>query len=131
MNDANAPATVLRGRLSALRRADRKVSAFVVLFVAVFAAIAGAAAGCHPTGTVVLDPIYVGAFAAFVTYVASRASRETLLVLAAITVVMSRGWLYAPAFVSLALASYAVIPRHSRRRLGAVVGALSVVAVLR
>lgn len=132
MSDVNAPATVLRrSLLSALRRSDRKVSAFTVLLVALLAAAGGAVAGCHPTGTGVLDPLYSSVFAALVTYVASRASRETLLVLAAVSVVMSRGWLYLPAIASLALAFYAVIPRHSRRRVGAVVGAVSVEVMLR
>ncbi|MGA2521743.1 MAG: hypothetical protein ABSG81_13130 [Acidimicrobiales bacterium] len=99
--------------------------------MAVAAGAGGAFAGCHPTGTRVVDPIYTGVFAALITYLASRAGRETLLVFSAVAVVMSRSWLDIPAAIALLIAFTAVFPEHSRRRVGGVVGALGVQAVLR
>ena len=109
----------------------RKTSAFTVLALAAAAGIAGAAAGCHPTGTTFADQLEAAVFAALVTFVCSRASRETLLVFSAVTLVMSRSWLYIPAAAALLVAFYSVSLPHSRRRLGALVGALGVEALLR
>ena len=116
-------------RLSARRR--RRASGATVLALAIASAIGGALAGCHPTGTRFVDPMYAALFAAFVTFVSSRASRETLLVFTAVAVVMSRSWLEVPAALALLVAFFSVFPEHSRRRVGALVGALGVQALLR
>ena len=112
-----------------LRR--RRVSAVTVLALALAAGIAAATAGCRPTGTPIVDPLYTALFAAFVTYVSSRASRETLLVLSVVAVVMSRAWLELPAAAALLIAVGSMFPRHSRRRVGALIGTLGVETLIR
>ena len=103
----------------------------MVLALAGAAGIAAAAAGCRPTGTQIVDPLYTGLFAALVTYVCSRASRETLVVFSVVAVAMSRAWLEIPATAALLIALGALLPKHSRRRVGALIGALSVETLLR
>jgi len=102
-----------------------------VVTLSVGAGIAAAAAGCHPTGTPILDPLYAALFASLVTYVCSRASREALLLFSAVAVVMSRAWLEIPATAALLIAMGSLFPQHSRRRVGALIGALSVETLLR
>ena len=109
----------------------RRVSAVTVLALAVAAGIAAAAAGCRPTGTGIVDPLYAALFAALVTYACSRASRETLLVFSFVAVVMSRAWLEIPAIAALLIALGSLFPRHSRRRVGALIGTLGVETLLR
>jgi len=102
-----------------------------VLTLAGAAGIAAAAAGCQPTGTPIVDPLYAAVFAALVTYVCSRASRETLVVFSVVAVAMSRAWLEIPAAAALLIALGSILPKHSRRRVGALIGALSVETLLR
>ena len=109
----------------------RRVSAVTVLALAVAAGIAAAAAGCRPTGTGIVDPLYAALFAALVTYACSRASRETLLVFSFVAVVMSHAWLEIPAIAALLIALGSLFPRHSRRRVGALIGTLGVETLLR
>jgi len=103
----------------------------MVLTLAGAAGIAAAAAGCRPTGTQIVDPLYTALFAALVTCVCSRASRPTLLVFSVVAVAMSRGWLEIPAAAALLIAFGSLFPQHSRRRVGALIGALSVETLLR
>jgi hypothetical protein len=125
----SAETAAIKRRRSASRR--RRVSAITVMGLAVAAGASAAAAGCRPMGTRIADPVYTAVFAALVTYVCSRASRETLLVFSAVAVVMSRRWLEIPAAAALLIAFSSVLPRHSRRRVGALVGALAVETLLR
>ena len=102
-----------------------------MLALAGAAGIAAAAAGCRPTGTPIVDPLYAGLFGALVTYVCSRASRQTLLVFSVVAVAMSRAWLEIPAATALLIAFGSMLPKHSRRRVGALIGALGVETLLR
>lgn len=95
------------------------------------AAIGGAFAGCHPTANTVLDPIYTAALAGAVTYLASRAGRAPLLIMATVGVVLSRGWLWAPAGAALALAFSTTFMKRAYRRFNALIGAVAVQVVLR
>ncbi|MHB8440020.1 MAG: DUF4012 domain-containing protein [Acidimicrobiales bacterium] len=99
--------------------------------IALLSGVAGAFVGAHPTGTAVLDPLYSGLLAAGIALVCSRAGRESLLVFTATAVVMSRTWLLIPAFGALLLSFGAAFRDHSRRRTGAVVGALAAQTLLR
>jgi hypothetical protein len=103
----------------------------VVTLLVVASAIGGALAGCHPTGSDVLDVLYGAALAALVTLAAATASRASLLVLATVATIWSRGWLAVPAVVALALAFTAALLPRSYRRLGALIGALSIQVILR
>ena len=118
------------GRLVKADRGRAAAGAPIYLLV-VAAAVGGALAGCHPTGTPVLDPIYTAAFAAAVTWAASRAPRGTLLWLGVLAVAMSRSWLVLPALAALLLAFAGVLPRRPNATLGALTGALAVQVVLR
>jgi hypothetical protein len=109
----------------------RRVSAVIVLALAVSAGIGAAVADCKPTGTPVVDPLYSALFAVFVTYVCSRASRDTLLVLSVVALVMSRSWLDIPAGAAVLIAFGSLFLKHSRRRVGALIGALSGETLLR
>jgi hypothetical protein len=102
-----------------------------VLALAGAAGIAAAVAGCRPTGTPIVDPLYAAIFAAFVTYVCSRASRETLLVFSVVAVAMSRTWLEIPAAAALLITVGSLFHTQSRRRVGALIGALGVETMLR
>jgi Protein of unknown function (DUF4012) len=112
-------------------RRRRQSSQRVVGVIALAAGIGGLFAGCHPTGTPVVDEIYGALFAVLVTLIASLASRESLLVLGAVCVAMSRGWLLVPAVVALGIGFSEVFLPSSRRRVGALVGALSSQVILR
>jgi hypothetical protein len=112
-------------------RRRRQSSQRVVGVIALAAGIGGLFAGCHPTGTPVVDEIYGALFAVAVTLIASLASRESLLVLGAVCVVMSRGWLLIPAVAALGIGFSQVFVPSSRRRIGAVVGALASQVILR
>ncbi len=125
----SAEETSPQRHISLARR--RRVSVVTVLALSAAAGIAGATAGCRPTGTRILDPIYAGLLAAAVTYACSRASREALLLLAVVAVVMSRQWLEVPAAAALLIALGSLFPRHARRRVGALIGALGVETLLR
>ncbi|HLJ08865.1 MAG TPA: hypothetical protein VKX24_10015, partial [Acidimicrobiia bacterium] len=113
------------------RRSQREVSRLLVLFLTVASAVGGAVAGCHPTGTPVVDPIETATFAAAFTLLSSRASRATWLVLGVACVLVARRWLLVPAVLEVALAFVAALMSRSRRRLGALIGALGVQVVLR
>lgn len=125
----SADAAAGERRRSPSRR--RRVSAVIVLVLAVAAGIAASTAGCRPTGTRIVDPVFTALFAAFVTYICSRASREALLVFSAVAVAMSRTWLEIPAAAALLIAFSSVLPQYSRRRVGALVGALGVESLVR
>jgi hypothetical protein len=112
-------------------RRKRASSKRIIVLLAVVAGIGGIFAGCHPTGTPVIDELYGGLFAVAVTLIASQASRESLLVLGAGCVAMSRDWLFAPALVAFGIAVYQVALPGSRRRMGALVGALCAQVILR
>lgn len=99
--------------------------------MALAAAVGGGFAGCHPTGTELIDPLYAAVFAALLTLAASRSGRAPVLVLAAVAVGLSRGWLLLPAAVALVVAFSAVFMRRQRQRIGAFIGALSAQALLR
>lgn len=103
----------------------------VVVVLAAAAAVGGATAGCRPTGAPVLDAIYSGALAALVTAATSRARRSTWLVFTAIGVALSRGLLLVPSVAALGVAFGSTFSRRSRQRVGALVGALGIQAVLR
>jgi hypothetical protein len=103
----------------------------IVGLLAAASAVAGALAGCHPTGAAGVDVVYSALLAAVVTVAASQASRSILLIVTAVAVVMSRGWLLAPAGAALLLAFGGVFPRRARRRLNALIGAVAIQVVLR
>src|SRR5579875_427961 len=117
------------GRRSS-RRTYRRAQ-YVVVGLTVAAAAGGALAGAHPTGTPVVDAVYAAALAAVVTVAASRASRYQLLWLAVIAFGLSRSWLWLPAGAALALAFGSVFQSRAHRRIGALIGALSIESVLR
>jgi hypothetical protein len=121
----NPPVTSARG-LSAQRSSQVLVAA-----LAVAATIGGALAGCHPTGTLVVDPIETAVLAGGTTIIVSRSSRGTWLVLGVGAVLLSRGWLLIPATATIGLAFASVFPRRSHRRIGALVGALGIQVILR
>ena len=109
----------------------RRTSTIIVVGLAASAGIAGSGAGCRPTGTRIVDPLYAALFAALITYACSRAGRKVLLLFSAVGVIMSRNWLELPAAAALLIAFISMFPRHSRRRVGALIGALSVESLLR
>ena len=113
------------------RGRHRRRARWVIGSLVLAAAIGGALAGCHPTGLVGLDALYGAAMAAVVTLAAAAASRASLLFLATVATVMSRGWLSLPAAVVLAIAFAAVLAPRSYRRVGALIGALSIQVILR
>jgi Protein of unknown function (DUF4012) len=112
-------------------RAQRRNSKRIVLALVLAAGLGGLFAGCHPTGTPVIDELYSGLFAAGVTLIASQASRQSLLIFGAGCVAMSRDWLLLPALVAFGVALYQVAQPNSRRRMGAIVGALGSQVILR
>src|SRR5580704_16866747 len=69
--------------------------------------------------------------AALVTYIASYCGRQAHLYLAAICVAMSRSWLLVPAFAALGIAFSQVFQERSRRRTGALIGAVAAQVMLR
>ena len=113
------------------RRSQREVSRLFVAPLTIAAAVCGAFAGCHPTGTHVVDPLETAAFAAGFTLLTSRAARGTWLVLGVASVLLARSWLLIPAVAVVLIAFLSVLAERSRRRLGALVGALGVQVVLR
>lgn len=113
------------------RRSQREVSRLFVISLAVAAAAGGAAASCHPTGTPVVDPLETAAFAAGFTLLASRAYRGTWLAFGVVCVILAKGWLLLPAGLTMVAAFSSVFSERSRRRVGAMVGALGIQVVLR
>jgi hypothetical protein len=97
----------------------------------VASAVGGALAGVHPTGTPVVDPLYGAAVAAIVTVSCSQAKRWSWLVLTGVAVILSRGWLLVPSAAALGAAFASVFPERRQQRVGALVGALAVQALLR
>jgi len=112
-------------------RRRRQASQRVIAALALAAGVGGLFAGSHPTGTPVVDELYGALFAVVVTLIASQASRESLLVLGAFCVAMSREWLLVPAAVAFGIVLYQVFLPSSRRRMGALVGALASQVILR
>lgn len=107
------------------------MSRYTVAAVALASAAAATTAGAHPTGLAGADIVYAAAFGALIPLAASRASRETAIVLAAVATAMSRGLLWAPSGAALAVAFGSAWNRRRTRRAGALVGALSVQCALR
>jgi hypothetical protein len=98
----------------------------------VLAAAAGSSvAGCHPTGSTVLDEVYTAVLGGLVAWAASRADRASLLVMATLGVVFSRGWLLAPAGVALALAFAGALRLRRNGLLGCLTGAVAIQVLLR
>jgi hypothetical protein len=95
------------------------------------AAAGGALAGCHPTRTPIFDPLYTGLLAGVATVAASRAARGTLLLLAVVAVVFSRGAVVVPATAALLLAFAGTFTRRANPVLGALVGAFAIQSILR
>jgi hypothetical protein len=91
----------------------------------------GALAGAHPTSTVVVDPLYAALFAAAVTYLSGRAGRPAVLWLGGVALVLSRGWLIAPALAGLVLAFSTTVVRRPPPLVASAAGALSVEVALR
>ncbi|MGP0029946.1 MAG: DUF4012 domain-containing protein [Acidimicrobiales bacterium] len=112
-------------------QAERHQSNVIITCLTVASAVGGALAGVHPTGQSVLDVLYCAAFAALVTLIGSQASRQSLLVLAAGCVALSRSWLLIPAVAALGIAFKQVYQERSRRRIGALIGALAGQVMLR
>ncbi len=115
----------------ARRKRRTRHSDIVVAVVVVAAALGGALAGTHATGTPVVDPLYAALAAGIVTLAASRAGRETHLILAVLAAALSRGWVLVPGAGALAVAFGSVWAKRRRRRVGALTGALAMQAVLR
>lgn len=125
----STPASVERQRERQQRR--RRSSRIVVGLLTIAAGGGGALAGAHPTGTPVVDPLYAAAFAAAVTFACSRAKRSAWLGMSAAAVIMARSWLLVPAVASLGVAFASTFQARSRRRVGAMVGALASQVILR
>jgi len=102
-----------------------------VISLALAGGIGAGFAGCHPTGTAVVDPIETALFAGAFIVFTSRASRETWLILGVAAVLLSRGWMLAPAIVTIASGFSTVFASRSQRRVGAAIGALGVQVMLR
>lgn len=107
------------------------MSRLFVIPLTLAAAAGGALAGCHPTGTPIVDPLETAAFAAAFTVITSRAYRGTWLVFGVVCVLLARRWLLIPAGLTIMVAFLSVFSERSRRRIGALVGALGVQVVLR
>jgi hypothetical protein len=95
------------------------------------AAVAGAVLAVEPTGTVVADQLWCGAFAGGVAWAGSHARREVVLVLAAVAVALAETGLS----LSLAVAAVAVAAGHAlmardRRHVGALVAGLVALSLL-
>ena len=112
-------------------RSSRTASQLLVVVLAVAAGIGAALAGCHPTGTAIADAIESAAFAVSFTLLTSRSSRGIWLAVGVATIFMARGWLLVPALATMGVAFSSVFMSRTRRRVGAVVGALGVQVVLR
>ncbi|HZU79239.1 MAG TPA: DUF4012 domain-containing protein [Acidimicrobiales bacterium] len=114
------------GRIMSTDRVARRGAEDLAVGALVVAAfVTGLFAGVHPTGTPVVDQLYGGAFGALVTLAASRARRETWLVLAVAAAALSRSWDVVPGFVGLCIAVFAALDRSPRRWpgvLGAAIG---------
>jgi len=99
--------------------------------VAGVAGVVAASAGAHPTGTVVVDEVLVGAGAAAVVLAASRAQRWTWLLLAGLGTMMAGEafWQLVAALGLLAAFVAAFLPRV--RWIGAVAAGLGIQGLLR
>ena len=128
MDGERIPAT-RSGRRSAKRR--RVVSLYTISALVVISGVAAAFAGAHPTDLAAANYFYAAALGGLVPLAASRASRESVIVLAGIATAMSRNLLWVPSAAALAVAFAAAWSRRRTRRTGALVGALSVQCALR
>ncbi len=100
-----------------------------ILVVATIGAVISSTA--EPTGTVLLDRIWVGAATAVVTYAAGRARRWPTFWLAAVATLASVGtWWCASAIIALGVATASGFSRGRKRSTGAAVGAFSALALL-
>lgn len=102
----------------------------VIATLVLGAGLGGTLAGTHATGTPVIDPLYAALAAGLVTLAASRANRETQLILGMLAAALSRGWMLVPGAGSLMVA-FGSIWIDRRRLPGALTGALAMQAVLR
>src|SRR4051812_24176794 len=117
---------------AASRRPPSLTELRAVLAVTLAAGIAGALAGAEPAGWWLADALWSGAFAAVVTYGASRARRWTWVVLGGGPLALASGPVgAAAAVVAFVLAAVVATGRRRTRLAGAVVAALSVNLLLR
>lgn len=103
----------------------------IVIFLAVASAVGAALAGAHPTGTPGVDQFYAAAVGAAFVVAASMARRSTLIIAAAIAFALSRSWLWLPSAAALGLAFSTAFQRRAHRRLGALIGAITVQVMMR
>ncbi len=106
-------------------------SALLVRVLVLAAAAGGATAGVHPTGTVVVDPLYGAAFGSSLAWLCSRAGRTAWILFATAAAAFSRGWTLVPGFASLAVAFASAFDTRARRTTGALMGAIGSQAILR
>jgi hypothetical protein len=99
--------------------------------VAVASAVFGALSNAHPTGSPVIDAVYLVMFAGAVAAAGGLAGRATLLWLAALAAAFSRGYLIFPALAALVMAFGSAFTRRPVRPLNAVAAAVSVQVLLR
>ncbi len=127
MNHSARSAPPRAGRLS-----SRRASNSVILAVTVASVVAAAFAPTQSTGWPIVDVVYRAAFAVLVTVAASEARRWSWFILTGVTALFARSGLpFALALVALAVAMLSTVSPRRVRRWGAVIGALSVQALLR
>lgn len=103
----------------------------MIIVACVGAGVGAAFAPGRPTGLLGVDFVYRVAFAVLVTLACTYARRWSWLVLAGVATVFAAGVWVAPPAIALTLAALSAFERRRRRRVGAVIGALSVQALLR
>ena len=83
-----------------------------------------------PTGLLVVDVVYRAAVGALVAYAGSRATRWTLVVVAAASLLAARDWWQVPAAASVIVAVWDSFQPRARRRAGALAAGLAVQGLL-
>lgn len=121
-----------RGRSAAERAEHRQRTRVVVRGICAAAAVASLVSSAAPTGLLVVDRLWCAVFAAGTAYVASRASRTSLVWMAGLTAVASVGGLgIVPALGAMACVFVAAAALRRRRRVArAGAGALAAIALL-
>ncbi len=114
------------------RHRRRRRTRLIVRGLCALAALVALTSTAAPTGIVVADRLWCAAFAAAVTYVASRASRASLVWMTGLTAVAAvGGWALAPAVVALGCVFVANESARRRRRIArAAAGGLAAIALL-
>jgi hypothetical protein len=110
---------------------DRHSDVASVGVIVVASAVAAALSGAHPTGSPVIDAVYLVLFGAALPAAGSIAGRATLLWMAGVAAGFSRGYVIFPAFAALLLSFGAAVTRRPIRPLNALAAAVSVQVVLR